>query len=68
MPIILASRSRARLMLLTNAGLEVTAEPADFDERAAEAPLLEEGLGADDIAAVLAMLRDGSLLDGLTAG
>ena len=54
MPLILASRSRARLMLLTNAGLEVTAEPADFDERAAEAPLVEEGLGADDIAAVLA--------------
>ena len=54
MPLILASRSRTRLMLLANAGLEVTAEPADLDERAAEAPLLDEGLGADDVAAVLA--------------
>ncbi len=52
--LILASRSPARLALLANAGLDVTAEPADFDERAAEAPLVEEGLGADDIAAVLA--------------
>ena len=52
--LILASRSPARLALLVNAGLDVTAEPADFDERAAEAPLVEEGLGADDIAAVLA--------------
>ena len=61
MPLILASRSRARLMLLANAGLEVVAEPAEFDERAARAPLHEEGLGADDIAAVLAEAKAGTV-------
>ena len=61
MTLILASRSRARLMLLANAGLEVVAEPAEFDERAARAPLHEEGLGADDIAAVLAEAKAGTV-------
>ena len=59
--LILASRSRARLMLLANAGLEVVAEPAEFDERAARAPLHEEGLGADDVAAVLAEAKAGTV-------
>jgi septum formation protein len=48
-------------MLLANAGLEVVAEPAEFDERAARAPLHEEGLGADDIAAVLAEAKAGTV-------
>ena len=52
--LILASNSQARRMLLENAGLLFAAIGSDVDERAAEAPLLEAGAGADDIAAVLA--------------
>jgi septum formation protein len=48
-------------MLLANAGLDIAAEPAEFDERAAKAPLHEEGLGADDIAAVLAEAKAGTV-------
>ncbi|PLX38192.1 MAG: Maf-like protein [Hyphomicrobiales bacterium] len=52
--IILASQSPARTALMTNAGLEFAAIPADIDERAVEAPLLEAGFAPEDIAAVLA--------------
>ena len=51
-PLILASQSRARQMLLANAGIDFEAVPADIDER-----LLQQnsGLSApDDIAAFLA--------------
>lgn len=52
--LILASKSRSRIMLMTNAGLNFEAVPADIDERAVEEPLLKSGLGPEDIAAVLA--------------
>jgi len=51
-PLILASQSRARQMLLANAGIDFEAVPADIDER-----LLQQnsGLSApDDLAAFLA--------------
>jgi septum formation protein len=51
-PLILASQSRARKMLLANAGLEFEAVPADIDERS-----LQQGSGLSapgDIAAFLA--------------
>jgi septum formation protein len=51
-PLILASQSRARQMLLGNAGIDFEAVPADLDERAIEqtSPLTAPG----DIAALLA--------------
>ena len=57
MAIILASASPARQAILTNAGLAVESLPANIDERAAEAPLLQSGAGADDIAQALAMIK-----------
>jgi septum formation protein len=51
-PLILASQSRARQMLLTNAGIDFAAVPADIDERS-----LQQGSGLSapgDIAAFLA--------------
>ena len=51
-PLILASQSRARQMLLANAGIDFTAVPADIDERS-----LQQGSnlsGPGDIAAFLA--------------
>ena len=51
-PLILASQSRARQMLLANAGIQFTAVPADIDERAAQA---NSGLSAPgEIASLLA--------------
>ena len=51
-PLILASQSRARQMLLANAGLKFEAIPADIDERAAEET---SGLSTpNEIAALLA--------------
>ncbi len=51
-PLILASRSRARQMLLANAGIHFEAVPADIDERAVQ---LASGLSAPgEIAALLA--------------
>ncbi|MCC2110481.1 MAG: Maf-like protein [Hyphomicrobiales bacterium] len=52
--IILASRSPSRQALLSNAGISFTVHVADIDERAVEAPLLEAGFPADDIALLLA--------------
>jgi septum formation protein len=51
-PLILASQSRARQMLLANAGISFQAVPADIDERAVQQA---SGLAAPaDIAALLA--------------
>lgn len=52
--IVLASGSVHRKELLKNAGIDFTVEPCDLDERAIEAPLVESGVGPDDVAAVLA--------------
>jgi len=57
MAIILASASPARQAILKNAGLAFDSLPADIDERAAEAPLLQSGAGADDLAQALAMIK-----------
>lgn len=53
-PVILASGSRTRQMLLTQAGVSFQVQKADVDERAIEAPLLGSGFPPEDIAAVLA--------------
>jgi septum formation protein len=53
-PIVLASASPARIALLKSAGVAFTARPAPIDERAVEAPLVEAGAGAADVAAALA--------------
>jgi septum formation protein len=51
-PLILASQSRARQMLLANAGIQFDAVPADIDERAVQK---DSGLSAPgEIAALLA--------------
>ena len=56
-PLILASQSRARQMLLANAGIQFDAVPADIDERAVQK---DSGLSAPgEIAALLA--RDKAL-------
>ncbi len=57
MAIILASASLARQAILKNAGLTVRSQPAGIDERAAEAPLIKSGAGADDLAQALAMIK-----------
>ncbi|TYC54021.1 Maf-like protein [Rhodobacterales bacterium] len=54
MTLVLASGSRIRADLLKNAGLEIEVDPADVDERAVEAPLLEAGFPPEDLAGVLA--------------
>lgn len=54
MTLVLASGSRIRAQLLNNAGLAVDIDPADIDERAVEAPLLEAGFPPEDLAGVLA--------------
>ena len=57
MRLVLASKSQARARLLRDAGLAIDTVPPQVDERAAEAPLLEEGFGAEDVAAVLAQAK-----------
>lgn len=54
MTLVLASGSKIRAELLKNAGLSIDVDPADVDERAVEAPLLEADFPPDDIASVLA--------------
>ena len=52
LPLILASQSRARQMLLANAGIDFEAVPAEIDERAVQQ---DSGLTSPgDIAALLA--------------
>ena len=52
--LVLASASPFRKMLLQNAGIAFTAQAADIDERAVEAPLLQGEVGPEDTALVLA--------------
>lgn len=52
--LVLASGSRIRAELLRNAGLAFDTDPANVDERAIEAPLLESNFSPEDIAQVLA--------------
>ena len=52
--IILASASPFRKAMLTNAGIDVEAVPADIDERAVEAALEGSGAAPEDVALVLA--------------
>ena len=54
MALVLASGSKIRAELMENAGLAVEVDPADVDERAVEAPLLEADFPPEDIACVLA--------------
>ena len=55
--IILASKSVHRAALLTNAGVEIETVAADVDERALEKPLLDSGMGGEDIAEMLARAK-----------
>ncbi|CAN7490629.1 Maf-like protein [Rhizobium rhizogenes] len=57
MPLILASSSPFRRMLMENAGLHFQAITADIDERAIEAPLEQDGAGPDAVALVLAKAK-----------
>ena len=52
--IILASASPFRKAMLTHAGIDVDAVPADIDERAVEAALEGSGATPEDVALVLA--------------
>jgi len=54
MSLVLASGSRIRAELLTNAGLTFEIDPAQVDERAVEEPLLKSGFPPEDLAAILA--------------
>jgi septum formation protein len=56
-PLILASSSPFRRMLMENAGLRFDAIAADIDERAIAAPLEATGAGPDAIALVLAKAK-----------
>lgn len=53
-PLVLASRSRTRVAILENAGLDFEALPSSVDERAIEAGLVEAGAAPGDIALALA--------------
>jgi septum formation protein len=53
-PIVLASRSAARMALLAAAGVPFTALPSSVDERAVEMPLIVGGATPAEIAAALA--------------
>lgn len=56
-PLILASSSPFRRMLMENAGLHFQAIAADIDERAIEAPLERNGAGPDAVALVLSKAK-----------
>lgn len=57
MTVILASGSATRAAMLTQAGLIFERVPPEVDERAAEASMSGSGMGADDVAAILAELK-----------
>ena len=57
-PLILASQSRARQMLLANAGIPFDAVPADIDERAVQK---NSGLSAPGEIAGLLGAREGAV-------
>ncbi|WP_068084453.1 Maf family protein [Polycladidibacter stylochi] len=52
--LVLASGSQIRATLLKNAGLTLTIDPADIDERSLEAKLSEKGASPEEIALELA--------------
>ena len=56
-PLILASSSPFRRILMENTGLHFQAVAADIDERAIEAPLERDGAGPDAVAIVLAKAK-----------
>lgn len=53
-PIVLASGSVHRRMLLDNAGIAFAVDPSTLDERALEAPLARSGAAPEDVALILA--------------
>ncbi len=53
-PMILASASPWRRQMLEQAGLAISAEPANIDERAVERTLHGTGTGPEDVALILA--------------
>lgn len=55
--LILASTSPFRRAMLENAGIDFTARASSVDERSVEAPLLESGMDAADVALVLATAK-----------
>lgn len=55
--LVLASGSKFRQSMLNSAGVDFRSHPASIDERVVEAPLLEAGTDAADIALVLAMAK-----------
>lgn len=56
-PLILASSSPFRRMLMDNAGLTFEAYPASIDERAIEAPLAQSGASPQEVALALAQAK-----------
>ena len=62
-PLILASTSPFRRMLMENAGLRFQAIAADIDERAIEAPLSASGASPDAVALVLAKAKARNVSD-----
>ena len=58
-PIILASASKSRQMMLTNAGLDFTCQPADIDEDAIKQSFLghSDDVEPGDLAMLLAMTK-----------
>ncbi|MEZ2130009.1 MULTISPECIES: Maf-like protein [unclassified Sinorhizobium] len=56
-PLVLASSSPFRRMLMENAGLAFEAVAARIDERAIEAPLEKEGAAPDAVALILAKAK-----------
>ncbi|WP_417667841.1 Maf-like protein [Roseibium sp.] len=54
MTLVLASGSKIRAELLKNAGLKIDIDPADVDERAIEAPLIDAGVPPEDLGTILA--------------
>ena len=62
-PLLLASASEIRLLLLRNAGLQVTAQPARVDEQTIRHALEAEGATPRDIADALAEVKARKLAD-----
>jgi septum formation protein len=58
-PLVLASKSAVRRTLLEAAGIAVTVDPAELDERTIEMEIADKGAGPDAVAARLA--RDKAL-------
>lgn len=61
MALVLASGSATRGSMLTAAGLLFERVPANVDERAVEASIAGSGVGADDVAAILAEVKAGEV-------